>query len=165
MAERPKAFTLIEILIVVTILAIIAMVALPRFLAASQDARDSALASDVQMLRRQVELYKAQHAERNPLLDEKGNLDTANLAVRLTGRTDPDGKLNANGQCGPYVLEWPANPFSAAGVATKIQFGARPVPPRDGAAGWYICTSTCLISPNSKLGATDLDPVDPNALP
>jgi general secretion pathway protein G len=58
-----KGFTLVEILIVVIILGILAAIVIPQFTNASQDARRSALASTVQSVRSQVELYKLQHGD------------------------------------------------------------------------------------------------------
>lgn len=168
MASRPCGFSIIELLIVVTMLAIIAMLVMPHLLDASQDARDSALASDLQMLRRQIELYRIQHEGRGPHLDENGTFDGDGFTDRLTERTTVTGKLDASGEFGPYVSEWPGNPFSTNDVAKKILFGTQQIPPRNGTTGWYYNTKSCLISPNSKKGAPDFDPaeiIEANALP
>jgi general secretion pathway protein G len=63
-----KGFTLVEILIVVIILGILAAIVIPQFTNASQDARRSALASTVQSVRSQIELYKLQHGDALPNL-------------------------------------------------------------------------------------------------
>ena len=55
-----KAFTLVEILIVVVILGILAAIVIPRFSDASHQARESALKDNVRFLRSQIQLYKAQ---------------------------------------------------------------------------------------------------------
>ena len=55
-----KAFTLIEILIVVVILGILAAVVVPQFTNASEDANDAAVRTQLQTLRGQIELYRAQ---------------------------------------------------------------------------------------------------------
>jgi general secretion pathway protein G len=55
-----KAFTLIEILIVVVILGILAAVVVPQFTSAADDANDAAVRSQLQTLRGQIELYRAQ---------------------------------------------------------------------------------------------------------
>lgn len=158
MTGRQSGFSLIELMIVITILAIMAAIVVPRLVDASEDARESALGTDLSMLRRQIGLYRLQHMMRGPHLDASGNLDEANFTTRLTERTDPDGKLNAAGTCGPYVTEWPVNPFSVDAVAGKVLFGADAIPPRDSQTGWYYSTTTCIISPNSATGGEDSDP-------
>ena len=153
-----KAFSLIELLIVITMLAILAAIAVPHMMDASEDARESALETDLQMLRRQIQMYRMQHGDRGPHLDANGKLDTANFVARLTGRTRPDGTLDASGTCGPYMKTWPTNPFCSEAVAGLIKFGTDQKPPRTGGSGWYYNTKTCIISPNSKTGAKQFDP-------
>src|SRR3954447_24016768 len=64
--RRRRAFTLIEILIVVVILGILATIVLPQFSNASNTARESALKDDLRYLRTQVAVYKAQHHDVAP---------------------------------------------------------------------------------------------------
>ena len=58
-----RAFTLIEILIVVVILGILAAIVVPQFTNAADDANDAAVRSQLQTLRGQIELYYAQNNE------------------------------------------------------------------------------------------------------
>ena len=58
-----RAFTLIEILIVVVILGILAAIVIPQFTDASQDAAASSVQSQLQTIRGQVELYNVQQGE------------------------------------------------------------------------------------------------------
>jgi prepilin-type N-terminal cleavage/methylation domain-containing protein len=57
-----RGFTLIEILIVVVILGILAAVVVPQFTNAADDANDAAVRSQLQTLRGQIELYRAQNS-------------------------------------------------------------------------------------------------------
>ena len=66
MRTQKSGFTLVEILIVVIILGILAAIVIPQFANASQDARESALLSQLQTLRSQIELYKLQHLDKLP---------------------------------------------------------------------------------------------------
>jgi general secretion pathway protein G len=56
-----RAFTLIEILIVVVILGILAAIVIPQFTDASEEAGASSVRSQLQTVRSQVELYRVQH--------------------------------------------------------------------------------------------------------
>jgi general secretion pathway protein G len=64
-----KGFTLVEILIVVVILGSLAAIVVPQFTNASQDAIKSALASQIQTVNSQVELYRVQNAGSLPSAD------------------------------------------------------------------------------------------------
>ena len=63
-----RGFTLIEILIVVVILGILAAVVVPQFTNAADDANDAAVRSQLQTLRGQIELYRAQNTPSDPSL-------------------------------------------------------------------------------------------------
>ena len=67
-----KAFTLIEILIVVVILGILAAVVVPQFTNASEDANDAAVRTQLQTLRGQIELYRAQIGSDPTLIGNTG---------------------------------------------------------------------------------------------
>ena len=153
-----------EITIVVVLLAILAMLTVPRIISAQDEVKESALATDLQVLRRQIELYKAQHTERAPHVDEFGQKDVNNMKARMLGRTDPDGKINPSGSCGPYMNDWPENPFCDAAVAADVAFGKSTIPPRNGTTGWYYCILNTIIYPNSGEGALDLDAIGGQAV-
>src|SRR3954469_21222461 len=104
MKRNIRGFTLVEILIVVIILGILAAIVIPQFTNASNDARNSSVASTLQTLRGQVELYKIQHADIPPA-------ETA-LATVMLGKTNPADttQVVATGTLGPYVQQFPTNP-------------------------------------------------------
>ncbi len=54
-----KAFTLVEILIVVVILGILAAIVVPQFTNATQDAQTGNLRAQLKSLQNQIELFKA----------------------------------------------------------------------------------------------------------
>jgi general secretion pathway protein G len=56
-----KAFTLVEILIVVVILGILAAIVVPQFTSASQEAQASNVATQLQTIRNQIELYRVRN--------------------------------------------------------------------------------------------------------
>jgi len=141
-----KGFSLVEILIVVIILGILAAIVIPQFTSASKDARESALASDLQTLRSQIELYKIQHLDAQPGdTDEDGVADSAaNFIADLTGQTDQDGSLGTT--YGPYLQPFPGNPFVAGATTVTIANDATGL--GGSTTGWYFNTATGKISPD-----------------
>jgi general secretion pathway protein G len=142
---RNSGFTLVEILIVVIILGILAAIIIPQFTEASNDARQSALKSDLQTIRSQLELYKVQHQDHYPnMVCTNGTWaadnSTANFVSRLTGTTDVSGVVGNTG-FGPYMQKFPTNSLASAN-ASSVAFqatGAAPTP--DGDPGWIFDTS------------------------
>src|SRR5207253_9412685 len=99
---QPRGFTLVEILIVVIILGILAAIVIPQFANASQDARESALLSQLQTLRSQIELYKLQHLDKLPDLVTNWN--------PMITKTDSSGALSVAAKAfGPYMESAPTN--------------------------------------------------------
>ena len=109
-----RAFTLIEILIVVIVLGILAPVVIPQFTDASTDAKLSALQADLATIRTQLQLYKLQHNETWPAL--------ATFANQMTLSSKADGTTAAVGTAGfpygPYILSVPNNPYTSTATVT-----------------------------------------------
>ncbi len=114
MSRMKEAFTLIEILIVVIILGILAAVVIPQFSEASSDTRASSVMADLKMIRGQVMLYKAQHADTH----------ADSFVNQMTLYTDVNGTTNASYtttfRFGPYMLRVPPNPYTGASTITTV---------------------------------------------
>ena len=151
MSLKNKGFTLVEILIVVIILGILAAIVIPQFTEASSDARESALASDLQTTRSQIELYKIQHLDDYPGLQADGSVTAADLIADLTTQTNQAGAAGTD--YGPYLQTFPTNPFNS--LAT-VSVGAVACP-GDNSTGWYFNTVTGKFSPNDNVVATHKD--------
>lgn len=67
-AKRSSGFTLIEIMIVVVILAVLAATIIPQFSTSVNDSKVSALQTNLQSLRTQIQLYGLQHNGAFPAL-------------------------------------------------------------------------------------------------
>jgi prepilin-type N-terminal cleavage/methylation domain-containing protein len=128
-SNRRNAFTLIEILIVVVIMAVLAATIIPQFTDSQKDARESTALFNLNTLRAQIELYKAQHG---------GALPGAGL-TDLTIVTQYKGK-----DVGPYMVALPENPISGS-KAVKASAGNTIVVgdvTADNAGGWIYSAAT-----------------------
>ncbi|MEW5801007.1 MAG: prepilin-type N-terminal cleavage/methylation domain-containing protein [bacterium] len=110
-------FTLIELLMVVIILGILAAVVIPQFTSSSEDAKVSALKSNLNGIRGALELYLVQHDGKYP--------DPNNFEAQLTQYTDQSGNVSRTKtttyKYGPYLKQgFPKNPFAKAEVADQI---------------------------------------------
>jgi len=141
-----KAFTLVEILIVVIILGILAAIVIPQFTKASEDARESALASDLQMVRSQLELYKFQHNGNYP-----DGADSDAWIAQLTQTTDNTGDTSGS-DYGPYMQRFPKNQFAPSAVQDTVSFSNDPSAtcPGDDSSGWWFNRATGQFSPNDS---------------
>lgn len=141
---KRKGFTLVEILIVVIILGILAAIVIPQFTEASNDARESALASDLQTARSQIELYKVQHLDTYPT--------AANFVTQLTSRTNQAGTVmpadgdTADYPYGPYLQKFPTNPFVTGGTNDEVEVEAGATKLGGGNYGWHFNSSTGRLS-------------------
>ncbi len=130
--NRRNAFTLIEILIVVVILGILAAVVVPQFTNAADDANDAAVRSQLQTLRGQIELYRAQQTAEPTFIANGWDDLTDNNYLMLppinpfTGSStivaaatddDTDGWIwrdNGNGTFGLYAVAANGSEFNEA---------------------------------------------------
>jgi general secretion pathway protein G len=121
--QAKRGFTLVEILIVVVILGILAAIVIPQFTQASTEAKQNSLASDLQSLRSQIQLYKVQHNDVPPGNLVAGGVISENLAEfpnQMLFVTDVDGNTEGTPTkvrkdvylYGPYLERVPDNPFN-----------------------------------------------------
>ncbi len=134
--KKRNAFTLVEILIVVVIMAVLAATIIPQFSDSTSDAKAGTAEFNLHTLRSQIQLYKSQH---------DGLLPTDDLA-ELTATTDKDGNIGtgAGFVYGPYVREIPANSFSNSADVKEITSSPAVVGDvtASDAGGWLYNTTT-----------------------
>ena len=131
--QRRSAFTLIEVLIVVVIMAILAATIIPQFTDSTKDAKTSTAKMNVATLRSQIQLYRTQHAGLNP---------TAAL-IELTQVTDING-VQGTGPTfvyGPYLRQVPTNPFTNLNTVTTTTSDPLTTAPA-GTGGWIYNVTT-----------------------
>ena len=136
-----SGFTLVEILIVVVILGILAAIVIPQFTEASTEAKTSSLATDLQSMRSQIELYKIQHNDNLPGVNNGTHSGGAGFVLAMTEGTDIFGEPNATGPYGPYLMKIPVNQFvDSFGIG--IGAADPPMIVTDGSLGWYFNNAT-----------------------
>lgn len=146
-APNRLAFTLIEVLIVVVIMAVLAATIIPQFSSSTTDAKDSTLKFNVHTMRSQIELYKIHH-------DAYPTLDVTNADLpQLTGSTDAAGTVGTGAAYpfGPYIDEKiPANPFDGENRVVAVAVaGQTPTAVADALGGWQYDVTTGRIWPNN----------------
>ncbi len=147
-AARPRqcrAFTLIEVLIVVVIVAVMAGAVIPRFLNTADDAKRSTLVHNLHLLEAQIGLYRAQHGNQLPTVQE-------NALPQLTSATDSAGVIGPAGArhpFGPYLLEAPMNPYDGSTKVTGVRLGGkRPTSVSGTLGGWQFDEDSGAVWPN-----------------
>jgi len=113
MIPKPKAFTLIELLIVVAIIAILAAIAVPNFLEAQTRAKISRVKADQRSIATGVEAYQVDHNVPPAATQFQGN------ALRVLWGGVPAGSITTPIA---YLTSLPGDPFStfiATGAASS----------------------------------------------
>ena len=111
MGRNRKGFTLIEMLIVILVIAILALIVIPRLLGAGRRAKESALRGDLQQLRNAIQQFEADCGDYPASLDQ--------LMTEPSGNGGGGLALDVEGWKGPYLRTpdngLPVDPFTSAG--------------------------------------------------
>lgn len=151
-----NAFTLIEVLIVVVIMAVLAATIIPQFSSSTEDAKESALKFNMHSLRSQIEMYRVHHLGNYP---EIQTVDGEGSLPQLYSATDSSGAYSSVGAAadsthpyGPYInTEIPANPFTDSNAVVAVATaGVKPTAIVSGGAGWQYDVTTGAIWPNNS---------------
>ncbi len=132
-----KGFTLIEMLIVIVVIAILALIVIPRLLGAGRKAKEAALKGDLHQLRNSIQQFEADCGDYPALLTD---LQAPGPAAGSTGGQGLD--LDVTGWQGPYL---------------RTPDGALPVDPftQVSPADWAYTASTGEVHSASTLNALD----------
>lgn len=146
MARRAQrqGFTLVEVLLVVVIMAILAATVVSQFNSSTDDAKVSSLRFNLNAIRSQVELYKAQHNGVLPTVTSGG-------LPQLTGTTNAAGATGTGSSYpyGPYLVNGvPANPLN--GVKTVTVTTDNPPTASTATGGWFYNETTGGFWANSS---------------
>jgi prepilin-type N-terminal cleavage/methylation domain-containing protein len=116
-AQRPRAFTLIEILIVVIILGILAAITIPQFAGATTTSRKVSLRGELRTIRGAIQLYRVEHRDQLPdLVGTNWDAIVQYSDINGTIAAAPDLAVNPPIDRGPYLKEIPFNPLADSRV-------------------------------------------------
>jgi general secretion pathway protein G len=132
-------FTLIEVLMVVTVLAIIAGVVVPQVTTVIDEAKSAALIKDLRELTHAIERYRMEHNGGPPDLIQNQTL------IQLLEKTDAEGNVGTGPEFtyGPYVTEIPKNPLN--GVSRVFRVNTAPPSNLNQRVGWVYHPDTGQI--------------------
>jgi len=147
-----RGFSLVELVIVIVIIGVIAAIAIPRVSRGARGAGESALRSDLAILRNAIELYATEHDGKFPA---SGGTDSAVFADQLLKYTDIDGATSdtkvGNFKYGPYLRKQippaPVGPKKGENTVTVVNADTLPVP--DELTGWLYSSKTGEIIVNT----------------
>lgn len=148
---KSKAFTLIEILIVVVILGILAAIVVPQFTKASEDAQVGNVQTQLQTIRSQIELYRVKNNGAYPdFLGALGGTygDAAATTPAAQGLLGPD-----------YMKTAPVNPRT--GKNTIVAGASHTAGSAADGWVWNATTKTLYASFFDEVAASDGDPATP----
>ena len=135
---RKKAFTLVELLIVISILGIMAAIVLPTFQNHLQKTKEVAAKDSLRILRTTIEAYAAKNNGVPPGYPDNDPTQPPNFAAVV------------GGLCGDpkYLKEIPENPFNDDPIAIIIANADSFPAAADGLSGWIYQPATKNIRLN-----------------
>jgi type II secretory pathway pseudopilin PulG len=135
--------TVIDVVLLVVVIAIVCATAVPLIEAANRRAQQSTLAQNLHTLRSQIELYKAEHGGRPPVLHE-------GMLPQMVQPTNADGVPGPAGgkyPFGPYLRSGvPINPVTGRSIVTATK--TFPPTAASGNGGWLYHQETGQIAPD-----------------
>jgi len=154
-----KAFTLIELMIVVSILGILAAIVLPMFGNNAQQAKEAAARDVLRIMRSQIELYRFQHQGLTPgyiinPLGIKTQATPTMLINQFIGTSTIDGVANScgipSGQYlyGPYAQKLPVNPLNNLSTIIYVPSATAFSDAADKTTGWLYKKETAEFKLN-----------------
>ncbi len=150
---RP-AFTLMELIIFVVVVGLLATVVIPQFSSDHKLAHQNLLKDDLQYLRTQIAVYRAQHQDVSPgypLACQSINPDARSFVDQMTLHSDINCNLSPTDSpaypYGPYIKQLPVNPFNNSSDVLVVP-NNQPMPAPGGPAGWIYKAQTQEIIAN-----------------
>jgi general secretion pathway protein G len=120
-----RAFTLIELLMVMVVIAVLAAIVIPKFMDRGKQAKEAALKSDLKILRNAIAAFQADNGCAPLTLSDLTVTSAANLSTANTG-VDSSGNnftITAGAWHGPYVQTVPNDPVANAAFTYSTTAG------------------------------------------
>ncbi|MHC4696609.1 MAG: prepilin-type N-terminal cleavage/methylation domain-containing protein [Planctomycetota bacterium] len=142
---RRHGFSLVELVVVVTIIGILASIAVPRMSRAASDAKKNALQATLANVRKAIDIYYAEHGKYPGYNYISGLNDNDAFVDQLLMYSDETGKTNAaptpTYRYGPYLRSpFPRNPRNELDTVFVKAVPTDPNPAA-GAFGWVAVLS------------------------
>ncbi len=119
--KRSRAFTLVELLIVIVVLAVLAAIVIPKFNDSGTRGRESSLRANLKVVRNAVELFKTDTGSYPAALT-----DLAATTAPANGKdsTGTQKSITAADYKGPYVAEVPNDTISGSAMTYSVTSGS-----------------------------------------
>jgi general secretion pathway protein G len=159
---KTKGFTLVELMIVVSILGILAAIVIPEFQGHASESKESAAKSSLHTVRAQIELYKMQHDGLNPGYFGAVQAGADMFNYQFTGTSRIDGFAIASKSpadpflYGPYLIQMPKNPFNDDNTVNIVTDGTTDFSgDADDTSGWLYEKTTGTFKLNKSGSDSD----------
>lgn len=116
-AKRCRAFTLVELLIVIVVLAVLAAIVIPKFGDSSTRSRESSLRANLQVVRNAVELFKTDTGAYPAAITDLAVTTAPTSGKDTAGNTKA---ITATDYHGPYVPAVPNDPIANAAFTYSV---------------------------------------------
>ena len=154
-----KAFTLVELMIIVAILGILAAIVIPQMQGNTIFAKESTVKDTLRTWRSQIELYKMQHGGLAPGYIKIGAIAVAASDAKLRDQFIGTSTLSGDSVSstiptapylyGPYLKAMPMNPFNNKNTISYVSAGTLFSAVADGtSSGWLYKKETAEIRVN-----------------
>jgi general secretion pathway protein G len=144
-----SGFSIVEIILVVTILGILAAVVLPGFQNHTSNAKESAVKSNLKTIRSHLEVYRLQHRGFPPGYINGADAPIATLELQLTATSTVTGAVSTSKVpvdpflYGPYLKKIPENPYNDLSTIAYVDGGTDFSAAADGtSSGWLYKRET-----------------------
>lgn len=145
MEGRFRAFTLIEILIVVVILGILAAIVVVNVASAATQTREVVLKTLLDQMHEQIETFRQRHSMPPGIDPDTGSPSETAFVGQMTRYLDVAGRTSDTKTgayvYGPYLAQMPTNPTNGKASVLMVDDG-EPLPAADNSTGWIYKPET-----------------------